>query len=89
MPAAAIAIISFMDGSLSSAYSVALINLCVMPRCPPATGRSGLPWHHSARLEGRIKVLHEELDVVVAKYVDERAAQVPGVHRGSVEGSKM
>lgn len=38
-------------------------------------------------LEERIKALHEELDVVIAKYVDERAAQVPGVHRGSVEGS--
>ena len=40
-------------------------------------------------LEERIKALHEELDVVIAKYVDERAAQVPGVHRSSVEGSKM
>jgi hypothetical protein len=38
-------------------------------------------------LEERIKALHEELDVVIAKYVDERAAQVPGVHRGSVESS--
>ena len=36
-------------------------------------------------LEERIKALHEEIDAVVAKYVDERAAQVPGVPRGSVE----
>jgi hypothetical protein len=38
-------------------------------------------------IEERIKKLHEEIDAVVAKYVDERAAQVPGVHRGSVESS--
>ena len=33
-------------------------------------------------LEERIKKLHEEIDAIVAKYVDERAAQVPGVPRG-------
>jgi hypothetical protein len=38
-------------------------------------------------LEDQIKKLHEELKVVIAKYVDERAAAVPGVHRGSVESS--
>jgi hypothetical protein len=38
-------------------------------------------------IEERIKALHEEIDVVVAKYVDERAAQVPGVHRLSVQSS--
>ena len=38
-------------------------------------------------LEERIKTLHEEIDAVIAKYVDERAAQVPGVPRGSVESS--
>ena len=38
-------------------------------------------------LEERIKKLHEEIDAIVVKYVDERAAQVPGVHRGSVESS--
>jgi hypothetical protein len=38
-------------------------------------------------IEERIKALHEEIDAVVAKYVDERAAAVPGVHRGSVESS--
>jgi hypothetical protein len=38
-------------------------------------------------LEDQIKKLHEELKVVIAAYVDQRAAQVPGVHRGSVESS--
>jgi hypothetical protein len=38
-------------------------------------------------LENQIKALHEALEVVIAKYVDERAAQVPGVPRASVEGS--
>jgi hypothetical protein len=38
-------------------------------------------------LEERIKALHEEIDAVVAAYVDERAAAVPGVHRGSVAAS--
>ena len=38
-------------------------------------------------LEDQIKKLHEEIDAVVAKYVDERAAQVIGVPRGSVESS--
>jgi hypothetical protein len=42
---------------------------------------------HEPTLEERIKKLHEEIDAVVAKYVDERAAQVPGVPRGSVESS--
>ena len=38
-------------------------------------------------LEDQIKKLHEEIDAVVAKYVDERATQVIGVPRGSVESS--
>jgi hypothetical protein len=38
-------------------------------------------------LEERITKLHEELKVVIAAYVDQRAAAVPGVHRGSVESS--
>ena len=38
-------------------------------------------------LEDQIKKLHEEIDAVVAKYVDERAAQVIGVPRASVESS--
>jgi hypothetical protein len=38
-------------------------------------------------LEERIKVLHEELEAVIAKYVDERAAACIGVPRGSVEAS--
>ena len=42
---------------------------------------------HEPTLEERIKKLHEEIDAVVAKYVDERAAQVIGVPRGSVESS--
>jgi hypothetical protein len=42
---------------------------------------------HEPTLEERIKKLHEEIDAVVAKYIDGRAAQVPGVHRGSVESS--
>ena len=33
-------------------------------------------------LEERIKALHEEIDAVVAAYVDERAAQCLGVPRG-------
>ena len=40
---------------------------------------------HEPTLEERIKKLHEEIDAVVAKYVDERAAHVPGVPRGNVE----
>jgi hypothetical protein len=36
-------------------------------------------------LEERIKALHEEIDAVVAKYIDQRAALVPGVPRGNVE----
>jgi hypothetical protein len=38
-------------------------------------------------LEDQIKKLHEELSIVIERYVDERARQVPGVHRGSVESS--
>jgi hypothetical protein len=38
-------------------------------------------------LEERIKALHQEIDAVVAAYVDVRAAEVIGVPRGSVEGS--
>jgi porphobilinogen deaminase len=40
---------------------------------------------HEPTLEERIKKLHEEIDAVVAAYVDSRAAQVPGVPRGNVE----
>jgi hypothetical protein len=40
-------------------------------------------------LEERIKALHEEIDKVVAAYVDARAAEVIGVPRGSVEGSLL
>jgi hypothetical protein len=40
---------------------------------------------HEPTLEERIKKLHEEIDRVVAVYVDSRAAQVPGVPRGNVE----
>ena len=38
-------------------------------------------------LEDQIKKLHEELSAVIERYVDERAAQVIGVPRGSVESS--
>jgi hypothetical protein len=38
-------------------------------------------------LETRIKKLHAELEAAIDAYVDERAAQVPGVPRGSVENS--
>jgi hypothetical protein len=38
-------------------------------------------------LEERIRVLHEELEAVIAAYVDERAAVCPGVPRGSVEAT--
>ena len=38
-------------------------------------------------LEERIEALHQEIDAVVAAYVDARAAEVIGVPRGSVEGS--
>ena len=38
-------------------------------------------------LEDQIKRLHDELEAVIVRYVDERPAQVPGVHRGSVESS--
>ena len=40
-------------------------------------------------LEERIKALHEEIDAVVAKYVDERAAACIGVPRGVVEGTVL
>ena len=38
-------------------------------------------------LEDQIKRLHEELDVVISAYVDERDAACIGVPRGSVEAS--
>jgi hypothetical protein len=38
-------------------------------------------------LEDRIKALHEALEVVIAKYIDARAATCIGVPRASVEGS--
>jgi hypothetical protein len=38
-------------------------------------------------LEDQFKELHEKSEAVVAAYVDKRAAQVPGVPRGSVEAS--
>jgi hypothetical protein len=38
-------------------------------------------------LEDQIKRLHEELEAVIAAYVDERAAACPGVPRGSVEAT--
>ena len=38
-------------------------------------------------LEDQIKALHEALEVVIAKYVDERAAACIGVPRASVENS--
>ena len=38
-------------------------------------------------LEDQIKKLHEELEAVIAAYVDERAAACIGVPRGSVEAS--
>jgi hypothetical protein len=38
-------------------------------------------------LEERIKALHEELEAVIAAYVDERAAVCIGVPRASVENS--
>jgi Holliday junction resolvasome RuvABC endonuclease subunit len=39
------------------------------------------------RLEERIRVLHQELEAVIAKYVDSRAAVCPGVPRASVEAT--
>jgi hypothetical protein len=41
------------------------------------------------QLEERILALHEELEAVIAKYIDERAAMVPGVPRGSVENTYL
>jgi hypothetical protein len=38
-------------------------------------------------IEERLAKLYAEMDVIVAAYVDQRAAAVPGVHRGSVESS--
>jgi hypothetical protein len=38
-------------------------------------------------LEDQIKKLHEELEAVIAAYVDERAAVCPGVPRASVEAT--
>jgi hypothetical protein len=38
-------------------------------------------------LEARIKDLHQELEAVIAAYVDERAAVCPGVPRGVVEAT--
>ena len=40
-------------------------------------------------LEERIRILHQELDSVIAKYVDSRAAVCPGVPRASVEASVL
>jgi len=36
-------------------------------------------------LEERIVALHAELQTVIAAYIDERAATVPGVPKGNVE----
>jgi hypothetical protein len=44
---------------------------------------------HEPTLEERIKKLHEEIDAVVANYVDFRAAQVPGLPRSSVESAVL
>jgi hypothetical protein len=38
-------------------------------------------------LEDQIKKLHEDLEAVIAKYVNEVAARCPGVPRASVENS--
>jgi hypothetical protein len=38
-------------------------------------------------LEDQIKKLHDELEAVIARYVDERATACIGVPRGSVENS--
>ena len=38
-------------------------------------------------LEEQFRELHEKSEAVVAAYIDVRAAQVPGVPRGSVENS--
>jgi hypothetical protein len=40
-------------------------------------------------LEEQITRLHSELEAAIDAYVDECAAQVPGVPRGSVEGSLL
>ena len=40
-------------------------------------------------LEDQIKKLHDELEVVIARYVDERAAACIGVPRASVENSLL
>jgi hypothetical protein len=40
-------------------------------------------------LEEQIIKLHEELEAVIAKYVDERAAMVVGVPRQSVEATYL
>jgi hypothetical protein len=40
-------------------------------------------------LEDQIKKLHDELEAVIARYVDAAAAAVPGVPRGSVENSLL
>jgi hypothetical protein len=40
-------------------------------------------------LEDQIVKLHEELEAVIAAYIDERAAMVPGIPRGSVENSYL
>jgi hypothetical protein len=40
-------------------------------------------------LEDQIKRLHEELEVVIAAYVDERAAACIGVPRASIESSYL
>jgi hypothetical protein len=40
-------------------------------------------------IEERLAKLYAEMDVIVAKYIDQRAAQVIGVPRGVVEGTVL
>jgi hypothetical protein len=40
-------------------------------------------------LEERLAELYAEMDVIVAKYIDERAAACIGVPRGSIENSYL
>jgi hypothetical protein len=44
---------------------------------------------HELTIEERLAALYEEMDAIVAKYIDQRAAMVPGQPRGSVESAVL
>jgi hypothetical protein len=40
-------------------------------------------------LEQRLAKLYADMDVIIDKFIDARAAALPGLHRGSIENSYL